>query len=84
MFTRSANELARILLITRSRCALTVRSVVPSSAPACLFKQTSGDQTENIAFAGREGAVAFFEFDTLKMLSALRAREIGAARYRDQ
>src|SRR5271154_3703500 len=49
-----------------------------------LVQETSSDQSEDIAFAGREAAVAFFQFDTLDVLGALRAREIGAACYRAQ
>jgi hypothetical protein len=39
MRTRPASESAFILIITRSRCAFTVRSVVPNSAPTCLFNR---------------------------------------------
>ena len=37
MFTRSARESAFIFRITWPRCAFTVFSLMPSSAPTCLF-----------------------------------------------
>jgi len=84
MRTRSASESAPILVIILARCAFTVRSVVPSSAPTCLFNRPVVISVKTSCSRGSQRALELFHLDPPALFRAPFAREPNAASNRVQ
>jgi hypothetical protein len=61
ILTRSAKDSAFIFCITWPRCAFTVISLMPRSAPTCLFKRARDYQGHDLPFALAESYIGLTE-----------------------